>query len=348
MPRPSKPSLELRGGIYRYVFTLQGRRFRGTTGERDRGRAESYLAARWFEEHQRAHLPVASGPGVGLDLRTLAGMWLATLERKHAPRYVKRHRLDVRYLLGIFRLPADATDEAWKVAMDDLHEKGLAWSSVRHATVTLRALLRFCHSVGALAVVPEIKPPTNKIIRRTEAKRGALTEAERDRLLRSMRANGHDRAARIWQAMAFSGLRKGELARLTLRWLDVQADVIRIPADAAKSGEDECIPIHPKVRQAVRAEAAVRGYGAKDRDRPVFGGFDVRKAWAKALVRAKIDVPGLTAHHTARHTFGTIVAQLARGDVTAVQAAGRWRSLSMVARYVHADAERARAAMRRL
>jgi integrase len=275
-------------------------------------------------------------------------MWLAALEREHAARYVARHRLDVRYLLGVFRLPTDATDEAWQASMRDLNEKGLAWSSLRHATVTLRHLLRFCASLGALAIVPEIRPPPNKLVRRTEAKRGALSESERDRVLAAMRKAGDHRAARIWQAMAYSGLRKGELGRLTLRWLNTDAGILRIPAGAAKSGEEETIPLHPKARQAIRAEASERGLGREDRDVPVFGGFDIRKAWGRALARARIDVPGLTAHHSARHTFGTILAQLSRGDVTAVQAGGRWRSLSMVQRYVHSSAERARAVMKRM
>lgn len=348
LPRPAKPALELRGHIWHYAFTFRGKRFRGTTGERDRGRAESYLAARWYEEHQKAHVPVAVGPGVGLDLRRLAGMWLAALEREHPQRYVARHRLDVRYLLGVFKLPTDATNDAWQAAMRDMNAEGLAWSSLRHATVTLRHLLRFCASLGALAVVPEIRPPTNKLVRRTEAKRSALSAGERDRVLAAMRKAGDHRAARIWQAMAYSGLRKGELARLTLRWMDTEAGILRIPAAAAKSGEEEMIPLHPKARQAIRAEAADRGLARNARDVPVFGGFDIRKAWKRALRRARIDVPGLTAHHSARHTFGTILAQISRGDVTAVQAGGRWRSLAMVQRYVHASAERARAAMKRM
>lgn len=252
----------------------------------------------------------------------------------------------MRYLLGIFQLPGDVTDQAWQDAMRALHEKGLSWASLRHATTTLRHLVRFAASVGALGAAPELTPPSNRLINKDQAPRRALTEGERDRVLRAMKSNGDARAARAWTAMAFSGLRRGELARLTLRWLDAKAKVLRIEASAAKSGEQEQVPLHPEVARAVRAEAAANGI--KDRDVPVFGGFDLRKAWKRALARAKVDVHGLTAHHTARHTFGTILAQLARGDVTAVQAGGRWRSLAMVQRYVHSDAARARAAIRRM
>jgi hypothetical protein len=43
--------------------------------------------------------------------------------------------------------------------MRDLHEKGLAWSSLRHVTVTLRHVLRFGATLGAIAGVPELNPP---------------------------------------------------------------------------------------------------------------------------------------------------------------------------------------------
>jgi integrase len=346
MPRPAKPALELRGKTYRYVFTVAGHRFRGSTGTGDRGRAESYLAARWFEAHQRAHLPVASGPGAGLDLRQLAGMWLAELEqqaKERNPQYVSRHKLDVRYILGRFTLPGDISDEAWQVAMRQLHEEGLSWASLRHATVTLRHLLKYGEKLGAIAAAPILKPPRNRLVVKDAAPRRALSQGERDRVLRAMRAAGDHRAFRIWTAMAFSGLRRGELARLTLRSLDLRARVLHV---YGKSGEHETIELHPEVRKAVIAEAAAAG--VKDRGAPVFGGFDLRKAWKRALRRSKVDGHGTTAHHTARHTFGTLVAQEAHGDVTAVQAALRHRSLAMSAKYVHASAARARAAIRRL
>jgi integrase len=346
--RPAKPALERRGGTWHYRFTLRGRRFRGSTGERDRGRAESFLAAQWHEAHRALHIPVASS-GLRLDLAAIAGLWLARLEETADERsagYPKRATLDTTYILEHFRLPGDVTDPAWQDALRALHTGGLSWRTLQHTTVTLRHLVRFAASIGAIASAPELRPPANRLVAKEAAPRRALSEGERDRVLRAMWANGDERPARAWATMAYTGLRHGELRRLTLRWLDLTASLIRIPATAAKSGEEELIPLHPKARQAIRGEA--RSRGVRDPDVPVFGGFDLRKAWKRALARSKVDKYGTTAHHTARHTYGTLVAQLARGDVTAVQAAGRWRSLAMVARYVHADAARARAAVRRL
>jgi hypothetical protein len=202
--------------------------------------------------------------------------------------------------------------------MRELHQKGLSWASLRHATVTLRHLMKHGEELGAIAAVPILRPPANKLVARDQAPRRAFSEGERDRVLRAMRANGDHRAARVWTAMAYSGLRRGELARLTLRSLDLRAKVLHV---FGKSGQHETVPLHQEVQRAVRLEAAARGIKAADV--PVFGGFDLRKAWKRALKRAKVDAHGTTAHHTARHTFGTLLAQHSHGDVTAVQAGGR-------------------------
>lgn len=341
--RTAKPVLEQRGGIWHYRFTVAHRRFRGTTGERDRGRAESILAAKWYEAHRKAHLPVASGPGVALDLPRCAALWLSQLpEGERNPQYLARVKLDTRYIIEHFKLPGDVSNDAWQSAMRAMHGEGLSWASLRHATITLRHLMRFAAKLRAIPVAPELTAPANKLVAKEQAPRRALSARERDQVIAAMRRNGDARAARIWTAMAYSGLRRGELARLTWRWIDAKAGLIRVPATASKAGALEAVPLHPAVLRALRAE------GKRDPDQPIFGGFDLRKAWARALKRAKVDVHGLTPHHSARHTYGTVVAQLAKGDLSAVQAAGRWRSLAMVARYVHADVARARAAVRRL
>lgn len=347
MPRSTEPKVRPRGGVFWYSFTFAGKRFRGSTGERDRGRAEGVLAAKWYEATRGApSAPI--GPLAGRDLASLSSLWLADLaaKTKERPRHAARHKLDLKYILLHFARASDVTDERWQEAMRALNADGLSWRSLQHATVTLRHVLRFAASVGAVTPEPAIRPPPNRLVARSSAPRRALTAAERDRVLRALRALGHDRAARIWTAMAYTGLRRGELAKLTLRWLDVGASVLRVPATAAKSGQEETIPLHSVALRAIRAEAHARG--VKDKDAPVFGGFDVRKAWRAALKRARVDAYGLTPHHSARHTFGTLIAQISKGDVTAVQAAGRWRSLAMVQRYVHSSAARARAAMRRL
>lgn len=81
--------------------------------------------------------------------------------------------------------------------------------------------------------------------------------------------------------------------------------------------------------------------------RDTFIPSDCRKAFRKAIGKAKIDPKGLTAHHTARHTACTLAAEQT-DDVRTLQAVGRWKSLAMVQKYFHADGRRSKAALRRI
>jgi integrase len=347
--RQHRPSLETDPQAPRrhlaLLFTAAGQRERGSTGERDRGRAEAYLAARWFEAHRKARIPVATGPGARLDLKQIAALWLAQLEERASernPDYVNRHKLDVRYILGVFKLAQDATDDAWQAAMRKLHEDGLAWSSLRHATITLRHLLRFAASIGALPGAGPAPADESAHRARRGTAAGALGAGARPRVARDEGERRRPRAAHL----DGDGVRRAA----PRRGPPTDAALARPAREGAprlrqeRRARDRRAP--PAGAAAVLAEAAARG--VKDRGAPVFGGFDLRKAWKRALTRAKVDAHGLTAHHSARHTFGTLVAQESRGDVTAVQAALRHRSLAMSAKYVHASAARARAVIRRL
>jgi integrase len=145
--------------------------------------------------------------------------------------------------------------------------------------------------------------------------------------------------------MHYTLLRRGEAWAITPAWIDSKAKLIRIPADHSKSGEVEEVPLHPKAAQALKEQIAIRG--SLERDVPIFGKINVRKAFAYAMKKAKITKKGITAHHHARHSAATIAAGETT-DVLALQALGRWRSLRMVERYTHPQVERARPVISKL
>lgn len=87
--------------------------------------------------------------------------------------------------------------------------------------------------------------------------------------------------------------------------------------------------------------------GSLERDIPIFGRINVRKAFAYAIKKAKITKSGITPHHHARHSAATIAAGETT-DVFALQALGRWRSLHMVERYTDPKVERARPVISKL
>ena len=64
-------------------------------------------------------------------------------------------------------------------------------------------------------------------------------------------------------------------------------------------------------------QIAVRG--SLERDVPVFGKINVKKAFAYAIQKAKITKKGITAHHHARHSAATIAAGETQ-DMLAIQA----------------------------
>ena len=172
-----------------------------------------------------------------------------------------------------------------------------------------------------------------------------MTEEERDSFLAALIKLGYVRPHRIYVVMFWSALRRGEVGAMKLRWIDWKNEFIRIPATDSKSGAVEEIDLHPKVAAALKEELAERG--SLKQDEPIFGTFDCKKAFRKAITEAKVDPYGLTAHHSARHTCATLAAE-STNDVMTIQAVGRWKSLQMAQRYTHPDGKRSRAALRRI
>jgi integrase len=378
------PQLYQRPGspFYWYRFTLAGKRVRCSTGLGDLAGAEVAAAAAWHQAHQRRGLPVPAASGLSrLGLLELSSVWLAELEetsaKDRAPGYVARFKADLRFIGARWARVEAITSATWLEARRYFHEgdeqlelQPLKWRSVQHLAHTLRTFLRWCARAGVLEVVPEIASPSRKLVEQDQAPRRALTTAERDLLLtcllklaRAAAAAGDDereqrfrRAHRIYSVMFWSALRKGEVSKLTLRWIDWSAEMIRIPAKAAKSGQQEDVDLHPKVAAALKAELRARGQVRPDV--PVFGKLDLRREFADALKLANeetpgrkkgpgIDLAGLTAHHVARHTCATLAAEQC-DDVRTLQAVGRWKSLAMVQKYFHVDGRRSRLALRKL
>jgi integrase len=220
-------------------------------------------------------------------------------------------------------------------------------------------LVEHCMAAGFLdkKPLPDLKSylpeKIGKLIEQEKRKVDALTREERTRLLNALKTwDPHDGSTlpkgthwRFYTVMHYTLLRRGEAWAITPDWIDSKAKLIRIPAEHSKSGEVEEIPLHPKAAQALKQQIAVRG--SLERDLPIFGKINVRKAFAYAIKKARITKAGITAHHHARHSAATIAAGETT-DVLALQALGRWRSLRMVERYTHPKVERARPVISKL
>jgi integrase len=353
-----------------------GRRWEASTGiplEGDRGAAARRAAALYIDASQAGGRAGAVPASVSeqLELVDLIAQYLEheeELYRGHDGRHHGRIKTDLmRYIAPRWRRAEEITTDAWLEARGALHKAAggpLGARSIAHLANTLRHFLRWARERGVVQTVPEIESPKSKDQRSEQRGRAAMDAGQRDRFLRALTSMKEHRASRVYRALFYSLLRKGELEALTLRWVDWKEQVIRLPAEHAKSGEQEEIDLHPEVARAIRGELKARG--KLQPDDPVFGRFDYHQAntpdlqggiFGRACLRAKIvklrsdgtvDFDGLTAHHVTRHSSATIAAGKRGTTLEELMAMARWRSPDMAARYLHPTVKAGRRASRRL
>lgn len=349
----------------------------GDRGEASRKAAALYLAAITEFAGRRAAIP--SSIAKDLELTDLAADYLAderATYKGHDGRHHGRLETDIdRYILPRWTHVEQITSAAWLDARAALHKGNggdLGWRSIGHLANTLRHFLRWARAKGAIATVPEIESPKSKDQRAEQAPRKAMNAKQRDRFLQALRGMKEFRAERIYRGLFFSLLRKGELAALTLRWVNFGTRIVTVPADHSKSGETEEIHLHPDLARAIRGEMKARG--KLTFDEPVFGKFDFHQAntpellggiFGRACLRAKlvklvpvkphgavpelvIDFDGLTAHHVTRHSSATIAAGKRGTTLEELMALGRWKDAQIPSRYLHPTVAAGRRASRRL
>lgn len=366
--RPGSP-------FYYAVFYLRGkgdRKRRYSTGTGDLAAAELRAGEIWVEEMRKAGqpIPVEEAALARSGVVVAAASCIDRLEREasqHREQYARRHTEDLKLyimpktdeqiatarLAGCepwqppWRYVDEITTAAWEHEKERLHHTNggpLKWASIRHLTVSLRKLLHNELALGRIENVPEVRPPSNKLVRQDEAPRRAYTAAERERFLKVIKP-GYAKSWRFYTVLFFSLLRRGELFALTPRWVDFRQGWIRVPPTHTKSGDIEEIDLHPRAARALRAE--LREHETVKTDAPLFGEHDARKAFEYGLTAAKIDRYGLVPHHSTRHTGATMVGE-STTDLLEIMAAMRVRSPQIAKRYLHVDAKRARRVMRKL
>jgi len=354
--------------------TGRTRKIRKSTGTADPAEADRVAGEIWVAESRRGGqpIPVEVAPLARVSVVDAGANWITTLEEREKAgefreKYASRFNSDLdAHLIHIWsyvdEIPFDRP-EAMEAALRKRHKANpggsLGWNSIVRLAVSVRMLVEHCMRVGFLdnKAIPELRSylPENvgKLIEKEKRVVDALTRAERTRLLTALKSwDPHDGSTlpkgthhRFYTLMHYTLLRRGEAWAITPAWIDSKARLIRIPAEHSKSGEAEEVPLHPTAAKALKEQIAIRG--SLERDIPIFGKINVRKAFDYAMKKAKITKKGITAHHHARHSAATIAAGETT-DVLALQALGRWRSLRMVERYTHPKVERARPVISKL
>lgn len=327
-------------------FLAAGKRYRVSTGERERDAAESRAVVLWSETKARA----GDESGIGAieqPLRQLAARLHAEAkQRGRAVSFASGIEGDLRlHILPRWTSIAQITSFAWEQAMIDLHASGQSWRSVQRIGKHLRHLLRFACRVGALASEPVIHSPPRADIVAEQADRRAMTEDERDRFLAYLARRKLWRTHRCYVVMFYAALRRSTVARMTPRWVNWKTHTLTVPPLGTRSRRQTILWLHPKARKAIRAE--MDASAVTDPGRPIFGSFDHKGVFWRAIDGLGIDRHGLTPNHVARHTAATLMGD-ARAGALELKAAGGWSTLETADRYTHSSAEASKRAFERL
>lgn len=370
-------------GTYWVNFRVNGKRIRRNTLvalTSDKQDAERAAATIWLEAGGAASAPPGAAEAAVAHL-SMADMWAMFLEEDvprrvlgdnrdglpMSPEYARGCASDVKLLAPHFASPQEITDKKWRDVMVKLRKhsgrrSGLKWSSIAVALATLRHFVRFCVTKGILASAPELSAPRNKAIKAEESKRRDMTADERDRFLADLlvprsREFGSERdnmlrrrAHRVYTILFYTALRRGELEKMTPRWINLRMKRLTLPALQTKTRmSDQEIFLHPVAEKALveEMELNTEQRGSHQLDTPIFGPFNYQHLFWLSIKRCGIDEIGLTAHHVTRHTAITMVCESA-GNLQEARAVSRHTDLRMLGRYWKDSARLSEKALGRL
>jgi integrase len=263
--------------------------------------------------------------------------------RENADRYLRRLAADCRWTRLADLRRSDL--ERW---LADQARQGRGARSRNAFRETIIAFCNWCVRDGRLTVNPFDRLPKANTDADPRRRRRALTEAEIGRLLevartrpvleaqtvrrgvrrgqavaklsdahrRALEATGRFRAL-VYRTLLLTGLRKGELARLTVADLHLAAAVpfIQLPAKITKNGEEDFVPVRADLVAELKGWLVERfGPGDPPPEGRLFDiPADILRVFDRDLKAAGIpkrDERGRTLDlHALRTTFGTLLSK---------------------------------------
>ncbi|HEV8307764.1 MAG TPA: tyrosine recombinase XerC [Methylomirabilota bacterium] len=237
----------------------------------------------------------------------------------------------------------DADGRAVRAYLADLHERGLARTSVARRLAALRSFYRFLVRRGRARANPAHDVRTPRLPKRLPA---YLPIDESEALLRApfptTPAGARDRA--ILEMLYATGVRVAELAGLDLADVDLRDGAVRV---MGKGGKERIVPLGKKAVEAVRAYLGYRRNrtAGEPTSGPVFqnrrgGRLTVRSL--HRIVRGRAHAAGLhrrVSPHTLRHTFATHLLD-AGADLRLIQELLGHARLGTTQKYTHVSADR--------
>jgi integrase len=208
-------------------------------------------------------------------------------------------------------------------------EKTKATASVRNALELLRRLINFGVSRNLIEPLKfKIKLPTLN----NETTEN-LSPEQLARLLKALDEDIDQAAADIFRMALFTGMRRGEILRLS--WDAVDFDRGFISIRDPKGGRDQTIPMNAAARAVLEAHPRTPGSPWVFPGR--FAGQHKHDAW-KSIDRIRKAAqlpPGFRPLHGLRHVFASMLASSGRVDMFTLQKLLTHKSPMMTQRYAH-------------
>ena len=208
--------------------------------------------------------------------------------------------------------------------------------TIRKELSALNTFLRWCKTNGFIAEVPTWESPKGK----SDYEAVCLTREQMQAVLEELPTRDtHPRKmpCREWYAVMWAtSFRRGTMARIKWKDIDLRAGTIRTPPSADKKRHGRTLPLTPEAHAALKSMGP--GVGL------VFGMHDFRarlRTAAKAVGVPADIVNRLTGNHSIRHTRITDFATRSK-NVAAIQYMAGHKDLASTMKYVHGDEERAR------
>lgn len=288
-------------------YNLRGKQYRESTGTADPEKAAKYLKRR-LKEVGADQIGAKAFVGPQQERITVAEL-LDSLESdyklrgKDSPQF-QCHIKHVRAYFGTWRaleVTAEAVDRFISEQLKaDGDRRAMAPATINRSTQLLRQAFKLATDRRRLSTIPLIRHLSES----GNVRQGFFTEAELEAVVTHL----PDYLKDYVRFAALTGWRKSECA--SLRWEDVDAEIIRLRPENSKNREGRTVPLIGELAELIERRRKAKTVRTKDGDTEtvtiaalVFHNaghaiVDLRKAWATACKFA--NVPGRLFHDLRR------------------------------------------------
>ena len=232
------------------AYFLRGKEYRESTGTADPDKAAKFLKRR-LKEVGADQIGKAIFVGPQQERMKVSSL-LETLEddyklrRKDSPQF-RSHLKHIREYFGAWRA-VEISPEAVDKYISGRQQVGSAPSTINRGTQLLAQAFKLAVDRRHLSTAPQIRHLSEK----GNARQGYFADADfhalKDRLPEYLRD--------FVQFAYLTGWRKGEIA--SLRWSDVEGDVVRLRGENAKNGEGRSVPLSDDLADLMERRKAQR------------------------------------------------------------------------------------------